>query len=152
MALADWAVAGKASGVTYDAIHLNGRGANLMVEVVKTAMGVYGEPSARAQTVVARTPPPQPPAPNVVAAAQPPRAEPARAEPERRVVTSVQSRSETLPPHIEPARPSAKVEYARIETVPARVEPARVEEAQAMPRKKPSYRGHRQEMFAMSPR
>jgi lysophospholipase L1-like esterase len=147
MGLADWAGAAKVSGVTYDAIHLNGRGADLMVEVVKTAMGVYGGPSATPQTVVAR-PPAQAPAPSIVAAAEPPRAEPVRVEPGRRVVATVLRRAEAAPPP--PAEP-VRVEPARIETAPARVEPPRVEETHATtPRKKPSYRGHRQEMFAMS--
>jgi lysophospholipase L1-like esterase len=146
MAIADWASAAHIPGVTYDAIHLNGRGAELMVEVVKTAMGVYGEPSATPQTAVARAPA-QAPAPSVAAVAEPPRAEPARVEPGRRVVATVMRRAEAVPPPAEPVR----VEPVRIETTPARVEPPRVEETHATtPRKKPSYRGHRQEMFAMS--
>ena len=40
MAIADWAGAAHQTGLTYDAIHLNPRGAELMTEVVKVAMGV----------------------------------------------------------------------------------------------------------------
>jgi lysophospholipase L1-like esterase len=145
MSLADWAIAGKVSGVTYDAIHLNGRGADRMVEVVKTAMGLYGEPNVASQKVVARVPAQQvsAPAPSAAAVAEPPRAEPVR-----RVVTSVQSRAETLPPRIEPAQvgvepaPSAAAVaeppraepvrrvvtsvQSRAETLPPRIEPAQV--------------------------
>jgi lysophospholipase L1-like esterase len=143
MALADWALAGKASGVTYDLIHLNGRGAELMTEVVKTAMGAYGEPNAPAQTVAARVPAPQvsAPAPSVVAAAEPPRTEPVR-----RVITSVQSRAETLPPRIEPTQ--VGVEPARFESAISRVvETPPAEDAQVVRRKS---RGHLQDMFAMT--
>src|SRR5947209_13152486 len=40
MALADWAGAAHQTGLTYDAIHLNPRGAELMAQVVKVAMGL----------------------------------------------------------------------------------------------------------------
>jgi lysophospholipase L1-like esterase len=107
MALADWATAARKPGVTYDAIHLNPRGAELMVEVVKVAMGV----DARSSDL---------PAPVNVAnvAASPP--------------------SETVP--VSAAKPQ-----------PVKQEPPRVEEAQVVvPRKKPSYRGQRQSMFALA--
>jgi lysophospholipase L1-like esterase len=136
MALADWAVAGKANGVTYDLIHLNGRGAEMMTEVVKTAMGIYGEPSAPAPSVAAvvraQAPVPVPPTPTavptVVAVAETPRTVPVR-----RVVLSVQSRAETAPPRVEP--------------VQARVEPQPAEDTQAVQRRT---RGHVSTMMAMS--
>lgn len=40
MALADWPSASQQGGLTYDAIHLNPRGAELFVSVVKVAMGL----------------------------------------------------------------------------------------------------------------
>ena len=40
MALADWATAARQAGVTYDAIHLNSHGSELMVSVVKAAIGI----------------------------------------------------------------------------------------------------------------
>ena len=151
MAIADWAAAAHVPGVTYDAIHLNGPGAKLMVEVVKTAMGVYGGPS---RTAVAQAPAPQAPAPRpaavapaVAAVAEPPRVEPSRIEPARRVVMTVQSREEAAQgrieqPRAEPAAPPQRVELAA---------PPRAEEAQATePRNKPPSRGHLQDMFALT--
>jgi lysophospholipase L1-like esterase len=120
-AIADWAAAAHVPGVTYDAIHLNGPGAKLMVEVVKTAMGIYGGPS---RTAIAQAPAPQVPAPQFAAAPS----TIAVAEPQR----------------VEPSR-------QRMETVQARVEQPRAEETHSTaPRKKPSYRGNRQEMFALT--
>jgi len=148
MALADWAVAGKANGVTYDLIHLNGRGAELMTEVVKVAMGVYGAP---AQPVIARAPaapPPAapPPAPQASVPSVAAVAEPARTEPVRRVVMSVQPRAEPLLTRAEPVQISA--ERARVETrVPRVVEPAPAEDQQVVRRKS---RGHIQDMFALT--
>ena len=40
LALADWATAGRQPGITYDFIHLNPRGARLMLDVLRTAMGL----------------------------------------------------------------------------------------------------------------
>lgn len=88
MALADWATAAHVPGVTYDAIHLNTRGSELMVEVVKAAMGVYGAPS---QPVIARAPAPQLVAPST-AVAEAPRVE------------LVQQRVETAPQRVEQPR------------------------------------------------
>jgi lysophospholipase L1-like esterase len=132
MALADWALAGKANGVTYDLIHLNGRGAELMTEVVKTAMGVYGEPNAPAQTVVARTHASLPAAAPSVTVVEPARS---------RVVTVVEPRAAILQSRVE----QPVIAPARIETTPPRNE-----EAQAAPHQKPPRRGHLQEMFALA--
>jgi len=44
IALADWVTAARQGGVTYDAIHLNPRGAELMVEVLRTAIGLEPSP------------------------------------------------------------------------------------------------------------
>jgi lysophospholipase L1-like esterase len=145
MALADWAAAARVSGLTYDLIHINTRGADLMTEVVKTAMGVYGAPPAPAPTVVARAPaqPAQGPVPAPAAtavAAQP------RAEPGRRVIATVLPRAET--PRSAPAQPS--VEPVRTETMPARVvETPPPEEAQVVQRRRAPSRGHLQDMFAL---
>jgi hypothetical protein len=68
MALADWATAAHQTGLTYDAIHLNTRGAQLMTEVVKVAMGLDAPQPRAASTVVASAPEPRPaaqPAPPV---------------------------------------------------------------------------------------
>jgi formylglycine-generating enzyme required for sulfatase activity len=53
IALADWATAGRPAGLTYDAIHLNPRGAELMVDVVRTAMGLGPRPAKEPTTVAA---------------------------------------------------------------------------------------------------
>jgi SPOR domain len=68
MALADWAGAAHQTGLTYDAIHLNPRGAELMTDVVKVAMGV-GDSRPKPASIAATSPEP-PPAP---LAAEPPR-------------------------------------------------------------------------------
>jgi hypothetical protein len=52
MALADWAGAAHQTGLTYDAIHLNPRGADLMTAVVKVAMGI-GESRSRPAAIAA---------------------------------------------------------------------------------------------------
>jgi formylglycine-generating enzyme required for sulfatase activity len=52
LALADWVTAARQSGITYDAIHLNPRGADLMVNVVRVAVGLDPLP-----TRVAASPP-----------------------------------------------------------------------------------------------
>ena len=44
IALADWVTAGRQGGITYDSIHLNVRGAELMVDVVRAAMGLPPRP------------------------------------------------------------------------------------------------------------
>src|SRR5262249_30464577 len=45
LALADWTSAARQPGLTYDAIHVNPKGAELMVRVVKVAIGIEGLPS-----------------------------------------------------------------------------------------------------------
>jgi hypothetical protein len=59
MALADWAGAAHQTGLTYDAIHLNPRGADLMAQVVKVAMGL-GETRPKPATIAATSPEPPP--------------------------------------------------------------------------------------------
>jgi hypothetical protein len=54
MALADWAGAAHQTGLTYDAIHLNPRGAELMTAVVKVAMGI-GESRSRPAAIAANS-------------------------------------------------------------------------------------------------
>lgn len=49
LALADWVTPGRSAGLTVDAVHLNGRGATLMLEIVKPAIGVP-DPHAPAAT------------------------------------------------------------------------------------------------------
>lgn len=44
LALADWPTAARPNGVTYDSIHLNPRGAELMVDVVRAAIGLEPRP------------------------------------------------------------------------------------------------------------
>jgi formylglycine-generating enzyme required for sulfatase activity len=56
LALADWTTAARVSGITYDAIHLNPRGGDLMVNVVRVAVGLDPLPPKLAG------PPPQNPA------------------------------------------------------------------------------------------
>lgn len=157
MAIADWAAAAHVPGVTYDAIHLNGPGANLMVEVVKTAMGVNGEPT---QTRIAAPKPA--PAPAVAAVVETPRAAPVapRVEPAAarvavttpRIIATVQTRAEAAQPRAEQSpieAPASRVEPARIE--PPRVEQPRVVQVRAEEPATPrTYRSPRQEMFALS--
>ncbi len=62
MTIADWSAAAQQTGLTYDAIHLNPRGGELMTAVVKTAIGTDARPaSPRPAPVVAamQNPPPQ---------------------------------------------------------------------------------------------
>lgn len=59
LALADWATPGRAAGLTIDAVHLNARGLELMVEVIKPAIGVGEAPAA----APAQGAPPEAPAP-----------------------------------------------------------------------------------------
>lgn len=40
LALADWVTAGRQKGITYDAIHVTAQGGDLMLEVLKTAIGI----------------------------------------------------------------------------------------------------------------
>ena len=56
LALADWATAARQPGITYDAIHLNPKGAELMVDVVRMAVGL--EPRPPRAITTAETPPP----------------------------------------------------------------------------------------------
>src|ERR1043166_4689879 len=57
--LADWMTAARQGGVTYDAIHLNTRGAELMVDVVRAAIGLEPRPPKAAGTTVAEAKPPE---------------------------------------------------------------------------------------------
>jgi lysophospholipase L1-like esterase len=141
-----------------------------MVEVVKTAMGVYGEPTqTRIAARPARVAPPAAPAvvetpraepvarvelpapriaattPRVIATVQT-RAEAAQARIEQAPLAPVQAR--VVEPRIEPVRVAAP--SAPVEAMPARVELVREEPPASTPRKKPSYRGSRLEMFALS--
>jgi formylglycine-generating enzyme required for sulfatase activity len=59
IALADWATAARHAGLTYDAIHLNPRGAELMVDVVRTAIGLGPRPPKVPGTVYAEAKPPE---------------------------------------------------------------------------------------------
>ncbi|RTL66347.1 MAG: hypothetical protein EKK41_18840 [Hyphomicrobiales bacterium] len=59
LALADWVTAGRQKGITYDAIHVTAQGGDLMLDVLKTAIGI-DQPQ-----------PPPPPAPSPPAAAPP---------------------------------------------------------------------------------
>ena len=60
MAIADWSAAAQVTGVTYDAIHLNPRGSELMTAVVRTAIGTDARPTASPAPVVAAVQPPAP--------------------------------------------------------------------------------------------
>jgi formylglycine-generating enzyme required for sulfatase activity len=79
IALADWVTAGRRGGITYDSIHLNTRGAELMVDVVRAAIGL----------------PPRPP--KVVAEGRPPEETPPREVDKQTVIAApvVPERSET---------------------------------------------------------
>jgi lysophospholipase L1-like esterase len=125
MALADWASAGRRPGVTYDLIHLNSPGADLMVALVKAAIGIEARPlaSAAPATVTMTAAPPR------AGQEQPPRQE-AQAAPEA-----------TAPA---PARPPAESAPAANAPPAANAAPA------AVPAKKPSYRTRRLGMFALA--
>ena len=60
LALADWVTAARQPGITYDAIHLNPKGAELMVDVVRMAVGLEPRPP-RAITTAETPPPAEPP-------------------------------------------------------------------------------------------
>jgi formylglycine-generating enzyme required for sulfatase activity len=59
IALADWVTAARQGGLTYDAIHLNPRGAELMVDVVRMAMGLEARPPKPSGTILAEAKPPE---------------------------------------------------------------------------------------------
>jgi formylglycine-generating enzyme required for sulfatase activity len=59
IALADWATAGRQGGLTYDAIHLNPRGAELMVDVVRAAIGLEPRPPREPGSAYAQAKPPE---------------------------------------------------------------------------------------------
>jgi lysophospholipase L1-like esterase len=104
MALADWAAAARRPGVTYDAIHLNSHGADLMVAVVKAAIGVDARAAASAAPVTQPAAPP----PRAEQEPQPPRAE---AQPVREVAATPAAapRAEEAPAaSVAPANPPAK--------------------------------------------
>ena len=81
MTIADWSAAAQQTGLTYDAIHLNPRGGELMTAVVKAAIGTDARPanpppaSPRPAPVVAavQNPPPQLAGPEQPRATEPPR-------------------------------------------------------------------------------
>jgi formylglycine-generating enzyme required for sulfatase activity len=86
LALADWVTAARQPGITYDAIHLNPRGGELMVNVVRVAVGLDPLPSKTARPAPAeqQTKPPE-------QAAASPAAEPPPSQP---------SAPQSLPPEI----------------------------------------------------
>jgi formylglycine-generating enzyme required for sulfatase activity len=84
LALADWVTAARQSGITYDAIHLNPRGGDLMVNVVRVAVGLDPLPSRsavaaslnpeqKAPEQTAAVPAPSPAPPSLPAPEQQPR-------------------------------------------------------------------------------
>jgi formylglycine-generating enzyme required for sulfatase activity len=76
IALADWATAARQSGITYDAIHLNPRGAELMVDVVRTAIGLGPRPPKVPGTVYAEAKPAEESRPSAEPEKKPEPAEP----------------------------------------------------------------------------
>jgi formylglycine-generating enzyme required for sulfatase activity len=78
LALADWVNAARQGGITYDAIHLNPRGAELMVNVVRVAVGLDPLPP---KTIASILPEQQPAQPQPAAATAPAPRERAAAEP-----------------------------------------------------------------------
>jgi lysophospholipase L1-like esterase/cell division septation protein DedD len=120
MALADWATAARRNGVTYDAIHLNPRGAELMIGVVQAAIGIDG---GRAESAG--------PAKSIIMAAQPRHAEQEQPRPEAAQPTS--------PATIKNSEPQPVGERPRPSDAQANV-----------PIKKPSYRSRRLAMFALT--
>ena len=74
MTIADWSAAAQQTGLTYDAIHLNPRGGELMTAVVKTAIGTDARPAGSPAPAVAaiRTPVLQLAGPDQPRAAEPP--------------------------------------------------------------------------------
>ena len=92
IALADWVSAARVSGITYDAIHPNARGAELMTEVVRAAIGLEPPPQTAAPaTAVAATKPPEatPPAPEKPQAAAEPASPPELRKSDPDVVAAV---------------------------------------------------------------
>jgi lysophospholipase L1-like esterase len=161
MALADWVDAGKSRDITYDLIHLNGRGSNLMVEVVKVAMGLYGSP---AQVAAARPASParkvavvQAPLPDAVPAAEEtaPRAAPA-ALPVHRVATIVQSREAAARARVvevaaeqgEAPPPPPRAEQQPVQPPVVKVAARRLALIDEEPRK--PGRSHTRDMFGLS--
>jgi formylglycine-generating enzyme required for sulfatase activity len=76
IALADWATAGRQGGLTYDAIHLNPRGAELMVDVVRTAIGLAPRPPKVPGTIYADAKPAEEARPSAEPEKKPEAAEP----------------------------------------------------------------------------
>jgi formylglycine-generating enzyme required for sulfatase activity len=74
LALADWTTAARAGGLTYDSIHLNPHGVELMVDVVRVAIGLEPRPQKAPAPAVAETKPPEatPPQPEKPQAAAEP--------------------------------------------------------------------------------
>lgn len=147
MALADWASAARRPGVTYDAIHLNTRGAELMVALVKAAIGIDARsvasaaPAAPTMTVAPATPTITVvrPTPTITVAPATPTitvAQPLRAGQEQPPRAEVQPAPET--PVTEPA------------PTPAENAPPATAAPPAVPAKKPSYRMRRLGMFALA--
>lgn len=61
LALADWVTPGRSAGLTIDAVHLNGRGATLMVEILKPAIGIPTAAAPAPPAVSMSVPGPAPP-------------------------------------------------------------------------------------------
>jgi formylglycine-generating enzyme required for sulfatase activity len=59
IALADWVTASRQRGLTFDAIHLNPRGAELMVDVLRAAIGLEPRGTKPSGTVLAEAKPPE---------------------------------------------------------------------------------------------
>jgi formylglycine-generating enzyme required for sulfatase activity len=108
LALADWTTAARVSGITYDAIHLNPRGGDLMVNVVRVAVGLDALPPKPAG--------PLPQNPEKTAASVLPTQSPASST----QVQQAKSRGNAAaaPAPIEPATPEIRKSFSETATIP----------------------------------
>jgi formylglycine-generating enzyme required for sulfatase activity len=120
LALANWTTAARVSGVTYDAIHLNPRGGDLMVNVVRVAVGLAPLPPKLAG------PPPQNPAqkpPEQTAAPSPSIDAPgllsrAPASSTQEQEQKAQANTAAAPAPAQPATPEIRRSFSETATIP----------------------------------
>jgi formylglycine-generating enzyme required for sulfatase activity len=114
LALADWTTAARVSGITYDAIHLNPRGGDLMVNVVRVAVGLDPLPAKLASA------PPQKPEPNgpeqTIAAPASSQASAPSQEQELKAQENATASAST-----EPSTPEIRKSFSETATIPGRV-------------------------------
>jgi formylglycine-generating enzyme required for sulfatase activity len=119
LALADWVTTARQSGITYDAIHLNPRGADLMVNVVRVAVGLDPLPPR-----VAASPPvaqEEKPPTAVAVAATPPAQELAATPPTGEQEPKPQETGAAAPSPTEPPAAEIRKSISETGTIPPRV-------------------------------